>query len=105
MKRTRTRVLSFEDIYTMRREAIEMLWIARLVCAVASAMISATIGIVILVATLNVDVTLILTAVTFIGLMLIMEKYTMNDEKRKLSNANKLVKFINSDEEEITIIE
>lgn len=101
----RTRVLSFEDIYTMRREAIERLWTARLLCSVASAILSATIGIAILIATLNVNVTIVLTVLTFIGLMLIMEKYEMNDEKRKLSNANKLVKFINSDEEEITIIE
>ena len=105
MKITRTRILSFNDIFNMKREAEGILWTARLLCAVASAMVSATIGIAILVATLNIDVTIILTAVTFIGLMLIIEKYGLNDEKRKLNNAKKLVKFINSDEEEIEIIE
>lgn len=105
MKRTRTRVLSSKDIYNMKKEAEGMLLTARLLYSVASAMVSATIGIAILVATLNANVTIIMTVTIFVGLMFIIERYAMNDEKRRLNNTRKLVKFINSDEEEITIIE
>ena len=103
MKRTRT--LTFNDVFMMKKEAEERLWTARILCSAGAAMISVTIGVAILIVTLNVEATIILTALTFIGIMIFMEKYEMDDEKRRLNNARKLVKFINSDEEEIEIIE
>ena len=105
MKKTRTRVLSFDDIFAMKKEAEASLWTARILYSVAMAMMSVTIGVAILVATRNIDVTIVLTVTIFVGLMFIMENTMIDDEKKKVKNARELVEFINSDEEEITIIE
>lgn len=105
MKRTRTRVLSFNDVYMMKREAERILWTARILYSVAMAIMSVTIGVAILVATRDMNVTIVLTVAIFVGLMFIVETHGMNNEKKKLNNARKLVNFINSNEEEITIVE
>lgn len=100
----RTRVLTREDILSMERNARVNLIIARMVNALASAIMSITIGVGILVVTRDECATIILTLLAFIGLMVFMEEMIYS-EKREYENKKKLVKFINSDEEEITIIE
>ena len=100
----RTRVLTRDDILAMKRNARGILMIARTVNALASVMMSATIGVGVLVATRDECVTILAFILTFIGMMIFTEKMIYS-ERKKYENSKKLVEFINSDEEEIEIIE
>jgi hypothetical protein len=100
----RTRVLTRDDILSMERFARTNLIIARMVNALVSAIMSVTIGVGILVVTRDECATIILTLLAFIGLMIFMEKMIYS-ERREYENKKKLVNFMDSDEEEITIIE